>query len=54
MRLGKTLKLGRDLKEISMASLPSRNMWQFWVNLVSLEASKDAGLEGIESHVNIM
>ena len=28
--------------------------WQFWINLVSLEASKYAGLEGIESHVNIM
>jgi hypothetical protein len=54
VRIGKTLKLGRDLKEKSMASIPSGNLWQFWINLVSLEASKYAGLEDIESHVNIM
>lgn len=37
-----------------MKSTLKEDKWQFWINLVSLEASKYAGLEGIQSHVNIM
>ena len=39
---------------MSKNEITTDKRWQFWINLVSLEASKYAGLEGIESHVNIM
>jgi hypothetical protein len=42
------------MQSISRTSNSDQKTWQFWINLVSLEASKYVGLEGIESHVNIM